>query len=472
VESARTALEQAYQQAGFLTVLVDIPEQSVNAGVVRLSVLEGRVGARHVLGARYFNPNRVSAQTDAVAPGTVPDFNRLQAQLAALNRSERRRVQPVLKPGRLPGTVDVELQVADELPFSGSVELNNQHAKGTTPMRASANLRYENLWQRDHSLNLTLQTAPAHPEQTKVLVANYGWPTQDDQAWTLSLTLSNSNVASLGGTQVLGRGTTLGARRSLLLPRQDGATVFSLGADVKFVQERVVSGNDEISTPVRYVPWQFSASDQWQLGASRIQGNLSMVFAMSSLLERQVSCPLYDGSVGQQDQFACKRKGGSGSFAALRWDVRLNQPLAAGWGELVGRLGGQWASGPLISAEQYSLGGAESVRGYFDGEVSGDAGALASLEWRAPDQAKNAGSAWRELRPVLFLDAAQASTQEPATGQASMVRMAGAGVGLRWALGGSWKLDGALDVGQPLHATSSTPGNSGPRWHARAAWRF
>ena len=43
VEAARAALEQAYRDAGYLTVLVDIPEQTVSSGIVRLKVAEGSV---------------------------------------------------------------------------------------------------------------------------------------------------------------------------------------------------------------------------------------------------------------------------------------------------------------------------------------------------------------------------------------------------------------------------------------------
>src|SRR5262245_8674753 len=36
VQKAREALEKAYQSAGYLTVFVDIPEQTVEGGIVRL----------------------------------------------------------------------------------------------------------------------------------------------------------------------------------------------------------------------------------------------------------------------------------------------------------------------------------------------------------------------------------------------------------------------------------------------------
>ena len=52
VNAAATALEKAYQDAGYLTVAVGVPEQSINDGVVRLEVTEGRVERLKVSGAQ------------------------------------------------------------------------------------------------------------------------------------------------------------------------------------------------------------------------------------------------------------------------------------------------------------------------------------------------------------------------------------------------------------------------------------
>jgi len=43
VQAARSALEQAYHEAGYATVFVDVPPQEVTDGVVRLRVTEGRL---------------------------------------------------------------------------------------------------------------------------------------------------------------------------------------------------------------------------------------------------------------------------------------------------------------------------------------------------------------------------------------------------------------------------------------------
>lgn len=471
VEAARAALQAAYERAGYLTVGVDVPEQSVDDGVVRLVVVEGHVGALYVTGSKYHDQGFIRARVASLAPGSVPDFNQVQAQLATVNRAEDRRVQPILKPGSRPGTVDVELQVNDSLPLSGSLELNNQHSRDTEPLRLLGTVRHANLFQVDHALSLMLQTAPQDTAQSRVLVANYLVPQEDGRAWTVSLSVSDSDVETLGGTQILGQGTTLGVRRSWAFAGASGAASLTLGADLKFLQENTVFGTDSISTPLHYLPFQVAYADQWEGGYGRLQFHSSLVFALAPLLAREVDCPLADGSPGRADQFACKRQGGDGSFALLRWDARLSPPVP--WGRLMLRLAGQYAAQPLVSAEQFSIGGADSVRGYFDGEASGDHGLMGTVEWRTANTAAGWGVPWRDLTLASFVDVGRVTTLMPLAGQAARVPLAGAGLGLRFALNlpGTDGLDGGLDLAWPLKTTTATE-RLAPRLHARLQARF
>ncbi len=128
VERARTALQNAYRDAGFATVVVDIPEQQVSEGVVRLRVTESKVGTVRVTGSRYYSQGRILAQVPSVAPGMTPNFAAFQSDLQSVNRFPGSRVTPILKPGRESGTTDVELNVEDKNPLSGSLELNKHHS--------------------------------------------------------------------------------------------------------------------------------------------------------------------------------------------------------------------------------------------------------------------------------------------------------------------------------------------------------
>src|SRR6188474_3090186 len=87
VERARDALERAYHAAGYLTVLVTIPQQKVEEAVVRLAVTEAPVARLRVMESRYFSPADIKDTIPELAEGNVPNFTEMQKQLANLNRS-------------------------------------------------------------------------------------------------------------------------------------------------------------------------------------------------------------------------------------------------------------------------------------------------------------------------------------------------------------------------------------------------
>lgn len=474
VEAARSALEKSYQDAGFLTTFVDVPEQRVDAGEVRLVVLEGKVARLSVIGSRYFSQGLIRERVTELEEGKVPNFNEVQRQLATVNRSEERRVQPVLRPGRLPGTVDVELKVADELPLQGRVELNNEHAADTDPLRLTGSASYSNLFQRDHAISLTASVAPRAPKQAQSAVLNYSIPRENGDTLIGYFAASNSTVETLGGTTVLGDGVTLGVRYVRPFPGPGGSYhSVSLGADLKRLNEQVSFADSTVaSTPLRYLPVQAAYNGNWSGDGGVTQLNATLIAAMRKVLQRQVECPLADGSVGVVDQFACKRRNATGSFAALRVDLR--HTASFGWGALSARLAGQLSTDLLPSGEQFALGGANSVRGYLESESVGDLGALASVELRSlnlvPHLLGADGPRWLGNLMVLgFVDVGSTTLLEPLPGQQSRVPLLGSGVGLR--LTTRPGMTASFDIAVPLRATRVTPDND-PRVHFKLAMRF
>ena len=72
-----------------------------------------------------------------------------------------------------------------------------------------------------------------------------------------------------------------------------------------------------------------------------------------------------------------------GNFTTISSGLIRQQNLPGDW-SIVANANGQWASQPLISNEQFGLGGTAGVRGYEEGEVYGDTGWRGLLDLRAP----------------------------------------------------------------------------------------
>ncbi|MCU0840783.1 MAG: ShlB/FhaC/HecB family hemolysin secretion/activation protein [Thiobacillaceae bacterium] len=470
VEAARARLERAYHDGGYLTVFVDIPEQEVTRGVVRLRVTEGQVERLRVSGARYYSLGRIKRQTPDLAEGGVPYFPDVQKQLAAVNRAADRRVTPVLRPGRTPGKVEVDLKVEDQLPLHGGIELNDRYSPNTTHTRLSASLRYDNLWQREHGLSLNLSTAPEATDESRVLSATYVWPRDNGHYLAAYGVISDSDVAALGDMNVVGQGSILGLRYILPLRGRPGLVhTLTLGADYKDFDETVgQQGADLTNTPISYLPFTL-AYDATQSGEkSTTQFTSLLNFSVRGLADDEVEC--VPGI--RVNEFACKRYLADPNYAFLRLDLRHTRRFDAGW-SLFARAAAQFASGPLISNEQFTAGGADSVRGYPEAVVSGDDGLAAGLELRAPSlvaaRPEGSGSGLGDLVLYAFVEGASLRVRDALPGQTDRFDLLAAGVGLRF--GGWGGVTGGVDLAHPFEDAGEVEAGEG-RLHFRLGYEF
>jgi hemolysin activation/secretion protein len=435
VEAARSALERAYRDRGYGTVGVDIPEQRADSGVIELLVLEGRVSRLRVNGARYYSQGYILEKVPSSAEGSVPQFGQLQAELGVVNRSADRRVSPVLRPGRTPGTTEVDLQVEDRLPLHGSLELNNHASPNTSQTRLLGSLRYDNLWQRDHSLSLQVQASPEKTDEVRIFSTTYALPTGAVNQNTLNLSYlySDSTVATgVGSTTVFGKGSIYGLRQNLILDLSETRYhALTLGLDYKDMRETIeVAPGSGIPTPIRYLPltasYTGSEGDEkggrWQFGAGLVAG--------------------LRGLVNRDQQFADKRYRASGSFAVLKLDVGREQKLPGNL-DLASRLQLHLSGRPLISNEQFVSGGADSVRGYLESAAAGDQGLRSSLEVRTANLAAPQAQWFTNVKAHVFFEGAALELIDPLLGQTWRFRLLGAGMGLRVKAqpGGSLSLD-------------------------------
>lgn len=464
IEKARTALEAIYQDSGYLSVSVVVPEQSVAEGVVRLRVIEGQVERLKVSGNRFTSRSELRAQVPELAPGQVPYFPAMQAELAQLGRSPDRRVTPLLRPGRRPGTMEVELVVEDELALHGNLEINNRQSPDTSRQRLETGIRYDNLFQKQHSAGLNYVVSLRKPDEVNVLAGFYSAPLSAGRSVSAFVQHSNSSIATAADSTVLGRGTTMGARYTLTLPNPVGVSAFfhslSLGIDYKDLREtQNILGADQKVTPLRYTPLmaQYNASRFGESG--EFTGGLALAANLGAS-SRRLDCQGVD-----LGQFECRRAGALPSFAVLRGDLGYSQRML-GW-EVSTRLDFQAGAQPLVSAEQILAGGIDSVRGYFEGEAAGDAGWRLKAEVKTPTLLDFGGSS---LRAVGFVEGAVLWLKDPLAGQTSEFSLAGAGIGLRLKgpKGGPLLV---MDLAQALKAGPKTVrGNQ--RLHMRFGYEF
>ena len=438
IEGARDALQKIYQARGYQSVFVELPEQKVDDGIVYLQVSETKVGRVRVVGAKHYSPVEIREQVPGLEEGTVPDFATVQTQLAGLNRGAGRQVTPLVREGQRPGTMDVDLQVEDQNPWHASIGLNNDYSADTEKLRSVATLGYDNLWQLGHSVSLTYFTAPQDTENAKVWSGSYTAPLNERWSLQFSGYQSDSNIATIGGSNVLGKGHSYGVSAIYNLPAADNwANSFSLGVDFKDFDEQLNFGASGDQVPLKYAPLTLGYNGYRYTEQSQLGLGLNLV----------VGTRAFFGYGSDDDAFAYKRYKASASFAVLKGDLNYTYTFANDW-QSASKAGFQLASGPLVSNEQYSAGGATSVRGYLAAERTGDEGYLLSQELRTPSLAKFLGSYVQEWRFYAFAEGARMRLHDPLPEQEDEYSLASVGLGTRASLS-KW-LSGSLDWGYPL----------------------
>ncbi|MGL6044552.1 MAG: POTRA domain-containing protein, partial [Sandaracinobacteroides sp.] len=86
IESARAALEAQYRKRGLDSVVVAAAEVPNEFAIVRIQVVETRVGTLKVVGSKSSSSRVVEQQLSELAPGTVPDFRAVERQITEANR--------------------------------------------------------------------------------------------------------------------------------------------------------------------------------------------------------------------------------------------------------------------------------------------------------------------------------------------------------------------------------------------------
>jgi hemolysin activation/secretion protein len=160
------------------------------------------------------------------------------------------------------------------------------------------------------------------------------------------------------------------------------------------------------------------------------------------------------------------------NFFYLKVGVKHTRPLFFG-DSIALSLQGQLANSPLISNEQFTAGGAGTVRGYHQSQAMGDDGLIASVEWHTPRLLNKEEDDGNEFYALLFWDGASLHLQDVLPDEESQSNLSSAGAGLRFRMGSS--LDANLDWAQVFETSGNTSGSvekGDSRWHAYFNYAF
>jgi len=478
VEQARVELEKLYHAAGYSTVVVNLPEQTIEKGIVQLQVVEGHLLAITVTGNNHYSWSNIRSKLPSLQPGALIYEPTFVKELATVNGNPDLNVTPLLKPGAVPGTVDLELKVKDRLPVHGKLTADNRGAITTPRNRLVAEIQHTNVFGNDETLTFNTVQTPTDWGA----IQNYGgsfvypvkWPNHLLSIYA-SKSESNSILAggaiSVGGggdVAIVGNATIAGIRYMFpIFPGREQTHQLSIGLDYKRLDKTTAEFPGGVTAVVlnqiQYTPLSLGYTGFYPDRFGLTKASLTAKGYVAGVIPGGKK-ENFGGDPNDPFNNPGNRKGSTGTFAVLQGGLSRSQPLPGDF-TLDLHTNGQWASQPLIPAEQFFAGGFDTVRGYLQFEAIGDHAIRGRVELTTPEvlrvpidriwQRRRSSDYTVRLRFATFYDAAHLWVAQAPAGQTSRFRLEGAGFGIRV----KFPKDVGqlvLDSGWALHETLNT----------------
>jgi len=135
-----------YATEGYLLVRVFVPNQEIKDATVEMVISEGRINKVLVQGNKKLSTEKFQQRMKMVQDEAVLKEQTLERVLLELNELMGVEVTTVLKPGDLPGTSDLVMDVTESRPYTFSFDSDNFGSRFTGPVRFGLSMSYANIF--------------------------------------------------------------------------------------------------------------------------------------------------------------------------------------------------------------------------------------------------------------------------------------------------------------------------------------
>lgn len=383
------AIAALYQSRNVLTAVGVLPQQDLQSGLLRVLLVEGRLGDVTVKADPTLAQEWVKAWF-ALPAGEVIGSEPLRKRLVLFNLASDHQAQAQFVPGARFGVSDLAVEVVEQTPLQtwAMVDTYPGDTKGK------------------HSMALGLRWAPVTARGGRLDAAVLG------NAKGGTLTSSYSMPIGVDGWRA-GLNAAL-SRSDILLPAGDGSPDLVLQGSSQSI------GAELEHTWVLGAPWLLTSSVS--LGSLSSKTDLDGITLVENELDKlavsvRLSHETATSKAHLRTSLVTARSGGA-SHGYLDLSAQWRQAIDARglWQFRTSGLLRTNDRGSPGSSDAFSLGGQDSLRGFDANTVMGSSGRAVQLELRR--QLLNTGN--RRLEGFAFLDTGRARTAGKAQAAASV----------------------------------------------------
>lgn len=362
-------ISKIYQLMGYITSKAYIPPQKITDGIIKINVLEGKIGQVEVNETKWARTSYL--QNNLIKPNNIQEskilnINNLKTTLNDINDKEYLQGKVTLKRGSEPETTDIILNVKDRFPLSFEPSWDNFGRDYTGIQRAGLNIANKNITGFGDTLNNGMDFSKG----VFGINTEYSVPLGSNGT-ELQLGYSHSGIKvgqELKSQEIKGKSNSFRTALSMPLYKKNG---LKINSDIAY---NMLSSKTESSINSAY-------NNKYELRALRTGLNLlkeDNTGRWGSRIEVSTGLPMLGAKTKKEDDSDATSK-----FVKLEGTITRIQLLPLNSFGIF-KLSGQYSHEHLLSAEQMQVGGMYSVRGFKEGVLTGDIGYNLSLEVRKP----------------------------------------------------------------------------------------
>ena len=427
---AADAITAAYRQQGFLAAYAYIPAQDIKDGVVIIQIIEAKLGAITITGNQNYKTEFIQGHLDKIKHDPSLKEQTLERGLLLLNDYPSLNINASLKAGVEPGTTDVAVAAADSYPLSASLSYDNFGTRTLSENRLSLVIDKGNTITDGDAIRLIGVTGLDRIDLDKLSYGRIDYIIPVDYNGTKAgIYYANSLYEAgkdLAYLKINGKADVAGIYiTNPIIKTADTTLNLKLAFEYKDVYDYMLDSTRS-QDKIRNISLGINYDTTDNLILSQTARNnigLSYYRGIQNLT----------GGTGRNDPKA-SRLHADPEFNKYTLDIIRIQKLIS-YNHLIIKASGQYSPEPLFIAEQYTIGGAGSVRGFNPSTYSGDSGYSATLEFQMspilPDETIFNQRVGDTLKIALFADTGGIFTNDRQPGEAEDDYLASIGVGIR-----------------------------------------
>lgn len=458
-------LTNKFRNNGYILTQVVVPPQTIDGGNVNLKVVEGYIDQIVVEGDGGERENNfIRGYAKNIHTGGALNVRDLERYLLLINDLPGVEARSVLSPSRTKsGAADLRIIVARD-PFDALISADNYGSRFLGPLQTSAAASFNSLLGLNEKITGQVVMAPqlGNGYELAYFMGSYEQPifdegtmlevlasfTDTDPGWTLK----EFNVS--GQSQYL-----------------------RVKVDHPFIRSRAENLHGHVSFDIRNLQSRNDIEQPSKLDkirALRVGGRYELLDTILGVGINSVDLELSQGLgvlwASNERNPRLTRLLGEPEFTKFNADLQRLQRVTSNVNLLV-NVSGQWAAQPLLSSEEFGIGGMHIGRGYDPSEVVGDDGLAGKVEVQWNEPYKIPSRFIDDYQLYSFYDAGVVWNKDATTSAGKQDSITSAGFGVRAQLFDE-STDAGLAVAFPLTRDVATENDKRTEYYFNISHKF